>query len=321
MTVFSSARVRYNLAREGFCVEKVRVAIVGWGNVGRGAAEAIVSSPDFELVAVVRRRVEPDQKVQGQGWAAPAVGSLAEAGSVAGALICLPTRLAEAAELDILRSGVSVVDSFDIHGEALWAHRQALDAAARQGGSVAVTAAGWDPGADSLVRCIMEALAPRGVTYTDFGPGMSMGHSVAARSVAGVADALSFTLPTGFGTHRRQVYVELDGSRPFDDVVADIRNDPYFAHDDTRITLVESAADHHDTGHGVSLRRYGSAGNAGNNHMEWTMRVVNPAATGSCMLSALRAGLKQTPGAYTMAELPPLHMLPGSLEETLKRIV
>lgn len=302
-------------------MEKTRVAVIGWGNVGRGAAEAVVSSPDFELAAVVRRQAEPGQVVQGHGWTAPAVASLADAGGVAGALVCLPTRLAEMAELDILRSGVSVADSFDIHGEALWAHRQALDAAARHGGAVAVIAAGWDPGTDSVVRCIMEALAPRGVTYTDFGPGMSMGHSVAARSVAGVADALSFTLPTGFGTHRRQVYVELDGSRPFDDVAADIKSDPYFAHDDTRITWVESAVDHHDTGHGVSLKRYGSAGITGNQYMAWTMRVVNPAATGSCMLSALRAGLRQKPGAYTMAELPPAHMLAGSLEDIIKRIV
>jgi diaminopimelate dehydrogenase len=302
-------------------VEKTRVAIVGWGNVGRGTAEAVVSSPDFELAAVVRRNAEPGQQVVGHGWSAPAVTSLADTPDVVAALVCLPTRLTEAYEIDVLRSGVSVVDSFDIHGEALWAHRQALDAAARKGGAVAVTAAGWDPGTDSMVRCIMEALAPRGVTYTDFGPGMSMGHSVAARSVKGVADALSFTLPTGFGTHRRQVYVQLDGSRPFEAVAADIKSDPYFAHDDTHVTQVESAVDHHDTGHGVSLKRFGAAGTTGNQQMEWTMRVVNPAATGCCMLSALRAGLRQEPGAYTMAELPPAHMLPGSLESIVKRIV
>ena len=85
------------------------------------------------------------------------------------------------------------------------------------------------------------------------------GHSVAARSVPGVADARSFTLPVGFGVHRRQVYVQLDGTRPRRSE-ADIKADPHFAHDDTRVMQVESAADYHDTGHGVSLKRYGAAG-------------------------------------------------------------
>jgi diaminopimelate dehydrogenase len=281
----------------------------------------VMLSPDFELCAVVRRNAQPGQVVHVNGADIPAVRSIADADGAVAALVCLPTRLTTAAEVEMLKAGISTVDSFDIHGDALLEHRRMLGDAARRGGAVAVVAAGWDPGVDSIIRCLMEAMAPKGVTYTDFGPGMSMGHSVAARSVPGVADARSFTLPVGFGVHRRQVYVQLDGTRPFEEVEADIKADPYFAHDDTRVMQVESAADYHDTGHGVSLKRYGAAGTTGNQQMEWRIRVINPAATGQCMLSALRAGLKMAPGAYTMAELPVISMLPGGLEEIVKGIV
>ena len=262
---------------------------------------------DFELCAV-RRSAQPGQVRY--------VKELRTDGAVA----AVPPPVDYGGRGDV-ESGHQHRHSFDIHGDALLEHRRMLGDAARRGGAVAVVAAGWDPGVDSIIRCLMEAMAPKGVTYTDFGPGMSMGHSVAARSVPGVADARSFTLPVGFGVHRRQVYVQLDGTRPFEEVEADIKADPYFAHDDTRVMQVESAADYHDTGHGVSLKRYGAAGTTGNQQMEWRIRVINPAATGQCMLSALRAGLKMAPGAYTMAELPVISMLPGGLEEIVKGIV
>ena len=97
-------------------------------------------------------------------------------------------------------------------------------------GKVSVIAAGWDPGSDSVVRVLMESLAPKGISYTNFGPGMSMGHSVCVRSKEGCKNALSVTIPLGEGIHRRMVYVELEDGAKLDDVTKAIKADPYFAH-------------------------------------------------------------------------------------------
>ncbi len=302
-------------------MQKTRVAIVGLGNVGRGAAEAVASSPDFELVGVVRRRAEAGQRVAGSNWEAPAVTRMDELKGVQAALMCGPTRELEPMEHALLRSGISVVDSFDIHGEMLWRHRQSLHDSSVAGQARAVISAGWDPGLDSAIRALLEVVAPAGITYTNFGPGMSMGHSVAARAVPGVADAVSVTLPEGFGRHRRAVYVELDGSRAFASVASDILQDPYFVHDETDVIEVDCVRRAADSGHGVVIDRKGVAGCTGNQLLRWEMRISNPAVAGQIMVGALRAGLRREPGAYTLIELAVADMLPDGLEDTVKRLV
>lgn len=92
------------------------------------------------------------------------------------AILCTPTRSVEKFALECLELGVNTVDSFDIHGQILQL-RKALDGAAKTHNAVSVISAGWDPGSDSVIRALMEAMAPRGITYTNFGPGMSMGHT------------------------------------------------------------------------------------------------------------------------------------------------
>ena len=302
-------------------MQRTRVAVVGLGNVGRGAAEALAVSPDFELAGVVRRRAEPGARVVGPNWEAPAVTRMDQLEEVRAALMCGPTRELEPTEHALLRSGISVVDTYDIHGEPLWRHKQSLAASAAEGQATAVIAAGWDPGIDSVIRALLEIIAPTGITYTNFGPGMSMGHSVAVRAIPGVADAVSVTLPAGYGRHRRAVYVELDGSRPFADVASDIRCDPYFVRDETDVFEVHSASQAADPGHGVVIDRKGIAGRTGNQLLRWEMRITNPAVTGQIMVGALRAGLKKVPGAYTMIELAAADMLPGTLEDFVKRMV
>ena len=119
----------------------------------------------------------------------------------------------------------NTVDSFDIHG-LIPELRRSLDAVAKAHGTVAVISAGWDPGSDSIVRTLMQAAAPEGLTYTNFGPGMSMGHTVCVKSKPGVKDALSMTIPLGTGIHRRMVYVELEEGAALEDVAAAVKADP-----------------------------------------------------------------------------------------------
>ena len=114
--------------------------------------------------------------------------------------------------------GIHTVDSFDIH-TGITALRRTLDAEAK---SIIryPSFCRLGPGSDSIVRTMLEAIAPKGITYTNFGPGMSMGHTVAVKAIEGVKAALSMTIPTGTGIHRRMVYIELKDGYEFDKVAA-----------------------------------------------------------------------------------------------------
>ena len=188
-------------------------------------------------------------------------------------------------------------------------------------GKACIISAGWDPGTDSMVRAIVEACAPKGITYTNFGPGMSMGHSVAVKAIEGVADALSMTIPTGQGVHRRMVYVQVKPGYDFAKIAAAIKADPYFASDETHVNQVESVDALKDMGHGVNLIRKGVSGKTQNQNFRFTMSINNPALTGQILVAAARAVLRQRPGCYTMIEIPPVDLLPGERDHWVSHIV
>lgn len=233
--------------------KKIRAAVVGYGNIGRYTIEALSAAPDFEIAGVVRR--DPTQ-IPHELEPYRVVGSIQELGQVDVAILATPTRLVEQTALELLPLGINTVDSFDIHGDIL-ALRRSLGAAARAAGVVSVIAAGWDPGSDSVVRTLMEAIVPKGITYTNFGPGMSMGHTVAVKAIAGVHKALSMTIPTGTGIHRRMVYIELEPGYKADEVIAAIKRDDDFAHDETHVSVVDDVDQLIDMGHGVHMTRKG----------------------------------------------------------------
>ncbi|MBP5360955.1 MAG: diaminopimelate dehydrogenase, partial [Bacteroidaceae bacterium] len=162
---------------------------------------------------------------------------------------------------------------------------------------------------------------PKGVSYTNFGPGRSMGHSVAVKAIKGVKDALSVTIPIGTGLHRRMVYVELEQGADFKTVEAAIKADPYFVNDETHVMQVDSVDALNDVGHGVNLVRKGVSGKTHNQLFEFNMKINNPALTGQVLVNVARASLKQQPGAYTMIELPVIDMLPGEREDIIRHLV
>ena len=186
-------------------MEKIRVAVVGYGNIGRYTIQALQAAPDMEIAGVVRRAGAENKPVELADY--NVVKNIEELGKVDVAILATPTRSVEEYALKCLALGINTVDSFDIHG-LICNLRRSLDAAAKKTGAVSIISAGWDPGSDSIVRTLMQSLAPKGITYTNFGPGRSMGHSVCVRSKEGVKDALSMTIPVGEGIHRRMVYVE-----------------------------------------------------------------------------------------------------------------
>ena len=191
-------------------MKKVRAAIVGYGNIGHYVLEALQAAPDFEIAGVVRRAGAENCPAELSAY--PVVKNIKELKGVDVAILCTPTRKVEEYAKEILALGIHTVDSFDIH-TGITALRRTLDAEAKKHNTVSIISAGWDPGSDSIVRTMLEAIAPKGITYTNFGPGMSMGHTVAVKVIEGVKAALSMTIPTGTGIHRRMVYIELkDGS-------------------------------------------------------------------------------------------------------------
>lgn len=299
-------------------VSKRRVAVVGYGNIGQYAVQALLEAPDLELAGVVRRRPLREEGIPED---IPVVSHVTELGTIDAALLCVPTRSVPETAEHYLAAGISTVDSFDLHGDEMVALRRRLDSAAKAGGAAAVIAAGWDPGTDSVVRALLEAMAPRGVTYTNFGPGVSMGHSTVVRSLPGVADAASVTIPVGSGLHRRVVYVQLEPGAKLEDVRAAVLADPYFRNDETIVVQVPSVRDVMDVGHGVRLERKGVSSRTHNQQFLFDMRINNPALTAQVMVAAARAAVKQPPGAYTLLEVPVIDLLPGEREELIRRLV
>ncbi len=299
-------------------MKKIRAAIVGYGNIGQYALQALEAAPDMEVAGIVRRRGAEDCPAELAAY--KVVKSLGELEDVQVALLATPTRSVEQFALEALAMGINTVDSYDIH-TGIVALRRTLDQAAKAHSAVSVISAGWDPGSDSVVRTLMESLAPKGISYTNFGPGRSMGHSVAVRAIEGVRDALSLTIPVGTGIHRRMVYVELEDGADFKTVEAAVKADAYFVNDETHVKQVPCVADLNDVGHGVNLVRKGVSGTTHNQLFEFNMRINNPALTAQVMVNAARASMKQQPGAYTMIEIPVIDYLPGDREELIAHLV
>ena len=299
-------------------MNKIRVAVVGYGNIGRYTVQALEAAPDMEIAGIVRRKGDENKPAELAPYAV--VKDIDELGKVDVAILATPTRSVEENALKCLAKGINTVDSFDIHGMIVDL-RRTLDAAAKKNNAVSIISAGWDPGSDSIVRTLMESLAPKGLSYTNFGPGRSMGHSVCVRSKAGVKDALSMTIPCGEGIHRRMVYVELEEGADLEEVTKAIKADPYFASDETHVFQVESVDALNDVGHGVNLVRKGVCGKTHNQMFEFNMKINNPALTAQVLVNVARASMKQQPGAYTMIEIPVIDFLPGDKEDIIRHLV
>ncbi|MBQ2608065.1 MAG: diaminopimelate dehydrogenase [Paludibacteraceae bacterium] len=297
-------------------MDMIRVAVLGYGNIGRAAEQAILAAPDMELARIFHHN---DPSVSGDEKAMRENPINADV-----MLLCTPTREVPEFAEKMAKMGICTVDSFDIHGR-IYDLRSQLMPLCEQYKTVSIVSAGWDPGTDSMVRALLLAMAPKGLTYTNFGPGRSMGHSVAAKAIPGVKNALSMTIPLGTGVHRRMVYIELEDGADFKTVEANLLKDDYFAHDETHVIPVKSVDELNNVAHGVHLTRSGVSGDTHNQRFEFNMEINNPALTGQVMVSCARAAYRmQKNGEYgcrTMIELRPIDMLPGETEELIKAIV
>ena len=300
-------------------MQKISVAIVGWGNVGRGCKRAISECSDLVLAGVVRRASslkydDPDLENT------VVVSDIKELGHVDVALLCIPSREVPERVKQYHEMGINTIDSYDEHSRIVSLRRE-LDISAKSKKVVSITAAGWDPGTDSALRALMKIVSITGFTSTTFGGengGRSMGHTVQVKQVPGVKDAVALTLANGRGKHKRKVYVELQKDADFAAVEKAIVTDAYFKNDPTEVIEVKSINKYNTLNHSVCVERTGMQVN-----QKYEAEGVNPEFTANIMVSCVRACAKayldEDYGTYTFIERPLVDYLPGvTLDEKLE---
>lgn len=324
----------------------IRIAIAGYGNLGRGVEIAVHNSPDMQLAGIFTRRDPATLAPQVTGVPVYGWNDLAGGRDDVDVLIlCGGSKTDLPVQGPELARNFHTVDSFDTHAE-MPNYFSSVDAAAREGGNVSLIATGWDPGLFSINRVMAEAVVPSGASYTFWGRGLSQGHSDAVRRVPGVAGGVQYTIPSedvlnqvragqqpevsAAQRHRRECFVVLEDGADANAVAAEIKNMPnYFADYDTAvhfITAEELERDHAAMPHGGTVMRSGTTGAAdaagGENAqvVEYTLKLGhNPQFTSSVLVAYARAVHRLArvgdSGAKTVFDIAPGLISPKTPEE------
>ncbi len=322
----------------------IRIGILGYGNLGRGAELGLKNAPDMEAIGVFTRR-DPASVKTVTGLPVYTLDALPDFKDKLDVLILcggsandLPAQTPKAASM------FHVVDSFDTHAR-IPEHFAAVDEAAKAAGKVALISAGWDPGMFSLSRLYSQAILPCGNDYTFWGKGVSQGHSDAIRRIPGVIDARQYTIPiedavrrvrsgenpnlTTAEKHLRECFVVVqDGAdrNAIEQAIVTMPN--YFADYHTTvhfITAEEMKRDHSGIPHGGSVIRSGVSGKDGEHKhvIEYSLKLdSNPEFTAGVLVAAARGVYRMAQtgfsGAVTLFDLPPSYLHPAD-PETLRK--
>ncbi len=326
---------------------KTKIAIFGYGNLGRGVEAAVAKASDMELVALFTRRNPSDIKTA-TGVPVYSINDVLQfKGKIDVMMLCggsafdLPTQTPEMA------ANFNVVDSFDTHAK-IPEHFAAVDAAARKAGTVGIISVGWDPGMFSLNRLISSAILPDGKDYTFWGRGVSQGHSDAIRRIEGVLDARQYTIPvesavesvrqgenpelTTRQKHTRECFVVAENGADKSRIEKEIVTMPnYFADYDTTVHFIsqeELNREHKGIPHGGRVLRSGVTGlNGENRHViEYSLKLdSNPEFTASVLTAYARAAhklsLEGAIGCKTVFDVPPVYLHEKSALELYKEIL
>lgn len=334
--------------KEKYTMSKIKIGIVGYGNLGRGAELAVRQNEDMELAAVFTRRDPSSLKILTDG--VPVISYdelLSKKQDIDVLIICsgsardLPLQTPELAER------YNVIDSFDTHA-AIPEHFTRVDEAAKKGGNTAVISVGWDPGMFSLNRLYASCILPSGSDYTFWGKGVSQGHSDAVRRIDGVLDARQYTIPVSSAIeavrrgeaptlsarekHTRECFVVAAEGADKARIEKEIKEMPnYFADYDTTvhfITMEEMKRDHSGLPHGGFVIRSGKTGqNEETSHIiEYSLKLgSNPEFTSSVLVTFARAAARMSAegmsGAKTVFDIPPAYLSAKSGEELRKHLL
>jgi len=282
----------------------LRLAVVGLGRIGQACAELIAPSHDLTVEAFVRRPVSGADGLPDHLRRIPLMTHVGQLKAVDGALICVPTAAVMETASQILQHGIPIVDCAILHGESFHAHKEAIHKVALHHNAPAIVGAGWDPGALSVFRSWLALLTPGGMTETTHRPGITLRHTVMAKSVVGVKDARCTEVRATDGRLQRYVYVELEQGANPDRVAEAIRADPLFLGEETQVFPVESLSSLEGEGRGVVLDRRGPPGRLGHHHFLIEARFDESVVTAQVMLAAARSLPQLEPGAYALTDIP-----------------
>jgi len=281
-------------------MKKMRLAIIGLGDLGRKCAEAIFAGQTTELAGIVRRTlISPDF-----GLNVPVVTHISELTEVDAALICVPADAVMGIAKSLLQSRIPVVECARLHGEAFLRHKSEIHRVALLHRVPAVVGAGCDPGALSLFRSYFALLAPHGHTEISLHTGASLHHTLAAEGIKGVRKALATELKSIGGTDQRYVYVELEPSADAAEVESIIVNDPIFLGEQTLVFPVPSIAALEETNRGIVLERHGKPGDAGHSSFLLEARFDEAGLAAGIMLAAAQSLPALPAGAHSLLDLP-----------------
>lgn len=320
---------------------KIRIGIVGYGNIGRGVEQSIKRNDDMELKAVFTRRDPASVKIQTEGAEVKHFDDMeAMKDDIDVMILCGGS----ATDLPVIGPKVAAsfntIDSFDTHAK-IPEYFANVDKAAKEGKNVSIISVGWDPGMFSLNRLYAESILVQGSTYTFWGKGVSQGHSDAIRRIEGVKNGIQYTVPienavekvrtgsepelTTRDKHLRECYVVPEEGADLKAIEEAIKTMPnYFDEYDTTVTFIteeELKANHSKMPHGGFVIRTGETGCEGNKHViEYSLKLdSNPEFTGSVLVAYARAAhrlsKKGESGARSVFDIAPAMLSQMTPEE------
>lgn len=319
----------------------MKIAIYGYGNLGRGVECAVRYNTDMELVGIFTRRAPESVKTLTGAPVFSANDILNYKSEIDVLVICGGSATDLPVMTPMLAKDFCVIDSFDTHAR-INEHFASVDKAAREGGTVSLISCGWDPGLFSIARLYANAVLPEGSDYTFWGKGISQGHSDAIRRIAGVVDARQYTVPvpeamssvragecpalTTRDKHRRECFVVACEGADKARIEKEIKTMPnYFADYDTTVHFItrdELMRDHSGMPHGGSVIRCGKTGLSGENThtIEYSLKLdSNPEFTASVLVAYARAIYKMKSrgdvGCKTVFDVAPIDLSPLPPEE------
>ncbi len=328
-------------------MEKIRIGIVGYGNIGRGVEQAIARNEDMELKAVFTRRNPADVTIKTE---TAQVKHLDELLSMKDEIDVMMLCGGSATDLPNMgpeiATNFNTIDSFDTHAR-IPEYFANVDKAAKEGGNIGIISVGWDPGMFSLNRLYAEAILPQGSTYTFWGKGVSQGHSDAIRRIDGVKNAIQYTVPikeavdrvrTGSAPelttrekHLRECYVVAEEGADKAAIEQAIKTMPnYFDEYETTVTFIteeELKADHSKMPHGGFVIRSGESGTEGSKHViEYSLKLdSNPEFTASVLVCYARAAYRLSKagesGARSVFDIAPAMLSIKTPEQLRKEIL
>ena len=325
---------------------RIRVAIAGYGNLGRGVESALAQNPDMRLVGVFSRRDPASVTLLDSSVPVYAMDTIEQyQDDVDVMILCGGSKSDLPEQGPYLAQFFNTVDSFDTHAKVP-EYYAALDQSARESGRVAMLSVGWDPGLFSLNRLFGEAILPEGETYTFWGKGLSQGHSDAVRRVPGVQSGVQYTLPsedaiarvrsgerpelTTREKHKRECYVVLAEGAEADVVRESIVSMPdYFADFDTTVNFIDQATfekEHSSMPHGGFVIRSGNTGTDSKQTIEYSLALgSNPEFTASVLVAYARAVHRLARvndiGAKTVFDIAPGLLSPKSPAQLRKELL